>query len=204
MGLHASDTTELVLEDVEVADEQRLGEIDQGFFDTLRILDKGRIGIGAWSIGIGRAAFEAARRYAKERVQFDKPIAEFQADPAHAGRHGDRAGRRAPAGLAGGVDAGPGAEDHRGVVDRQVLRRARHHARLQRGGADSRRLRLHARVRRRALPARRQAGRDRRGDQRGPEDGHRARAARTEAARSVARTASSKIAGGRPGRGRRR
>ena len=79
MGLHASDTTELVLEDVEVPDAQRLGQIDQGFFDTLRILDKGRIGIGAWSIGIGRAAFEAARRYAKERVQFDKPIAEHQA-----------------------------------------------------------------------------------------------------------------------------
>jgi alkylation response protein AidB-like acyl-CoA dehydrogenase len=79
MGLHASDTTELVLEDVEIGDEQRLGEIDHGFFDTLRILDKGRIGIGAWSIGIGRAAFEAARRYAKDRVQFDKPIAEFQA-----------------------------------------------------------------------------------------------------------------------------
>jgi alkylation response protein AidB-like acyl-CoA dehydrogenase len=79
MGLHASDTTELVLEEVEVSDEQRLGEIDHGFFDTLRILDKGRIGIGAWSIGIGRAAFEQARRYAKDRVQFDKPIAEFQA-----------------------------------------------------------------------------------------------------------------------------
>jgi alkylation response protein AidB-like acyl-CoA dehydrogenase len=79
MGLHASDTTELVLEEVEVGDEQRLGEMDQGFFDTLKILDKGRIGIGAWSIGIGRAAFEAARRYAKERVQFEKPIAEFQA-----------------------------------------------------------------------------------------------------------------------------
>jgi alkylation response protein AidB-like acyl-CoA dehydrogenase len=79
MGLHASDTTELVLEEVEVDDAQRLGEIDQGFFDTLKILDKGRIGIGAWSIGIGRAAFEAARRYAKERVQFDKPIGEFQA-----------------------------------------------------------------------------------------------------------------------------
>jgi alkylation response protein AidB-like acyl-CoA dehydrogenase len=79
MGLHASDTTELVLEDVEVSDDQRLGEIDNGFFDTLKILDKGRIGIGAWSIGIGRAAFEAARRYAKERVQFGKPIAEFQA-----------------------------------------------------------------------------------------------------------------------------
>jgi alkylation response protein AidB-like acyl-CoA dehydrogenase len=79
MGLHASDTTELVLEEVEVGDEQRLGEVDHGFFDTLKVLDKGRIGIGAWSIGIGRAAFEAARKYAKERIQFDKPIAEFQA-----------------------------------------------------------------------------------------------------------------------------
>jgi alkylation response protein AidB-like acyl-CoA dehydrogenase len=79
MGLHASDTTELVFEDVEVPDDQRLGEIDSGFFDTLKILDKGRIGIGAWAVGIGRAAFEAATKYAKERVQFDKPIADFQA-----------------------------------------------------------------------------------------------------------------------------
>jgi alkylation response protein AidB-like acyl-CoA dehydrogenase len=79
MGLRASDTTELVLEDVTLGDEQRLGEIDKGFFDTLKVLDRGRIGIGAWSVGIGRAAFEAARRYAKERVQFDKPIGQFQA-----------------------------------------------------------------------------------------------------------------------------
>jgi alkylation response protein AidB-like acyl-CoA dehydrogenase len=79
MGLHASDTTELVFEDVEVPDEQRLGEIDQGFFDTLKILDKGRIGIGSWAVGIGRAALEASTKYAKDRVQFEKPIAQFQA-----------------------------------------------------------------------------------------------------------------------------
>jgi alkylation response protein AidB-like acyl-CoA dehydrogenase len=79
MGLHASDTTELVLEEVDLPDEQRLGAVDAGFFDTLTILDRGRIGIGAWAVGIGRAAFEAGRRYAKERVQFGKPIAEFQA-----------------------------------------------------------------------------------------------------------------------------
>ncbi|HEY6476470.1 MAG TPA: acyl-CoA dehydrogenase family protein [Polyangia bacterium] len=79
MGLRASDTTELVFEDVTVGDEQRLGEIDNGFFDTLKVLDKGRIGIGAWSVGIGRAAFEASRRYAKERGQFGKPLGDFQA-----------------------------------------------------------------------------------------------------------------------------
>jgi alkylation response protein AidB-like acyl-CoA dehydrogenase len=79
MGLHASDTTELVFEECEVPDEQRLGEIDHGFFDTLKILDKGRVGIGAWAVGIGRAALEASLKYAKERVQFDKPIADFQA-----------------------------------------------------------------------------------------------------------------------------
>jgi len=79
MGLHASDTTELILEDVVVPDEQRLGEIDQGFFDTLTVLDRGRIGIGAWAVGIGRGALEESRAYALARVQFGKPIAEFQA-----------------------------------------------------------------------------------------------------------------------------
>jgi alkylation response protein AidB-like acyl-CoA dehydrogenase len=79
MGLWASDTADVVIEEVVVPDAQRLGQLDSGFFDTGKVLDRGRIGIGAWAVGIGRAAFEAARTYAMQRVQFGRPISEFQA-----------------------------------------------------------------------------------------------------------------------------
>jgi alkylation response protein AidB-like acyl-CoA dehydrogenase len=79
MGLHASDTCEVVFEDVEVADENRLGELDAGFKDTLRILERGRITIGAMALGLGRGALEDALHYAKERNAFGRPIADFQA-----------------------------------------------------------------------------------------------------------------------------
>jgi alkylation response protein AidB-like acyl-CoA dehydrogenase len=62
-----------------VPDAQRLGPIDSGFVDTCKVLDRGRIGIGAWAVGIGRAALEAARTYATQRVQFGRPISDFQA-----------------------------------------------------------------------------------------------------------------------------
>jgi alkylation response protein AidB-like acyl-CoA dehydrogenase len=79
MGLHASDTAELILEDVRVSDEQRLGEVDHGFIDTLRILDKGRITIASMALGLGWGAYQAALAYSKERKQFGKPLCEFQA-----------------------------------------------------------------------------------------------------------------------------
>jgi alkylation response protein AidB-like acyl-CoA dehydrogenase len=79
MGMRSSDTAELVLEDVVVPDSARLGEVDSGFIDTLKILDGGRITIGALSVGLGRGALEEATRYAKERQAFGKPIAHFQA-----------------------------------------------------------------------------------------------------------------------------
>jgi alkylation response protein AidB-like acyl-CoA dehydrogenase len=79
LGLRASDTAELVLEDVEVADENRLGGVDEGFVTTLRILEKGRIGIASMAVGLGRGAVEEAAAYAKQRVQFGKPIAQLQA-----------------------------------------------------------------------------------------------------------------------------
>jgi alkylation response protein AidB-like acyl-CoA dehydrogenase len=79
LGMRSSDTVELSLEDVRVSDEQRLGELDHGFIDTLQILDKGRISIAALALGLGRGALELGIAYAKDRKQFDKPIADFQA-----------------------------------------------------------------------------------------------------------------------------
>lgn len=79
MGLHASDTAELSFVDVEVGDEQRLGELDRGFIDTLAILDRGRISIASMALGLGKGALDAATRYAKERVQFGRPLAANQA-----------------------------------------------------------------------------------------------------------------------------
>ncbi|HEU4384328.1 MAG TPA: acyl-CoA dehydrogenase family protein [Anaeromyxobacteraceae bacterium] len=79
LGMRSSDTAELHMEDVEVPDENRIGELDHGFLDTLQILDRGRITIGALAVGLARGAIEEARAYARERKAFGKPIAEFQA-----------------------------------------------------------------------------------------------------------------------------
>jgi len=79
LGMRSSDTAELVMEDVPVPDDHRIGEVDRGFVDTLQILDKGRITIGALSVGLGRGALEESIAYAKERKAFGKAISEFQA-----------------------------------------------------------------------------------------------------------------------------
>jgi alkylation response protein AidB-like acyl-CoA dehydrogenase len=79
LGVRSSDTSELILEDVRVPAENLLGREGNGFVDTLRILDRGRIGIAAWSLGIGQAALEASMKYASGRKQFGHAISEFQA-----------------------------------------------------------------------------------------------------------------------------
>ncbi len=78
MGLRASDTVEIHFEDCVVPAENLLGPEGSGFKEFLRTLSGGRIGIGALSLGIARAAYEAALRYVTQRKQFGKPIAEFQ------------------------------------------------------------------------------------------------------------------------------
>jgi alkylation response protein AidB-like acyl-CoA dehydrogenase len=79
LGMRASDTSEVVFQNCRIAGTQLLGEEGQGFINTLQVLDAGRIGIAALSVGLAQGAYEAARAYAKERRQFGQPIAAFQA-----------------------------------------------------------------------------------------------------------------------------
>jgi alkylation response protein AidB-like acyl-CoA dehydrogenase len=79
MGLRGSNTVPLEFENVRVKDSALLGQLNGGFKIAMMALDGGRIGISAQAIGIGRAALEASVQYARDRKQFDKPIAEFQA-----------------------------------------------------------------------------------------------------------------------------
>jgi hypothetical protein len=79
LGVRSSDTSELVFEDCRVPAANLLGQEGHGFLDSLRILDRGRIGIAAFSVGIAQASLEASIRYAKGRKQFGHAIAEFQA-----------------------------------------------------------------------------------------------------------------------------
>ncbi|MBF5040866.1 acyl-CoA dehydrogenase [Aggregicoccus sp. 17bor-14] len=78
LGMRSSDTAELIMENVEVPDSQRVGEVGQGFIDTLKILDRGRITIGALSVGLARGALEESVQYSKDRTAFGQPISEFQ------------------------------------------------------------------------------------------------------------------------------
>ncbi|HET7699701.1 MAG TPA: acyl-CoA dehydrogenase family protein [Candidatus Limnocylindria bacterium] len=78
MGLHASDTSQLILEDCRVGAADLIGTDGGAFADVKKVLDKGRIGIGALAIGLGRASVETATAYAKQRTQFGKALAEFQ------------------------------------------------------------------------------------------------------------------------------
>jgi alkylation response protein AidB-like acyl-CoA dehydrogenase len=79
LGLRASETASVIFEDCLVPDENRLGPEGLGFIQAMQILDGGRISIAALALGIAQGAYESALKYSKERQQFGKPIAEFQA-----------------------------------------------------------------------------------------------------------------------------
>jgi alkylation response protein AidB-like acyl-CoA dehydrogenase len=79
LGLHSSDTAEVVFDNVTVPARNLIGEVGMGYQQTLKVLESGRIGIAGFAIGIARGAMEDAAAYAKERRQFGKAIADFQA-----------------------------------------------------------------------------------------------------------------------------
>lgn len=79
LGMRASETAELVFDNCRISDAQRMGEIGEGFKQAMVVLDGGRISIAALALGMAKGAYEASVQYAKERHQFDQPIANFQA-----------------------------------------------------------------------------------------------------------------------------
>jgi alkylation response protein AidB-like acyl-CoA dehydrogenase len=78
LGMRASETTEIIFDNCMISDDQRLGNVGDGFHHALSILDGGRISIAALAIGIAKGAYEAAVKYSKERHQFNQPISNFQ------------------------------------------------------------------------------------------------------------------------------
>jgi alkylation response protein AidB-like acyl-CoA dehydrogenase len=78
LGMRASETAEMIFDNCRIPDTNRLGNIGEGFKQSLKVLDGGRISIASLSLGIAKGAYDAALKYSQERYQFDKPIASFQ------------------------------------------------------------------------------------------------------------------------------
>jgi alkylation response protein AidB-like acyl-CoA dehydrogenase len=78
LGMRASETAEMIFDNCRIPDTNRLGAVGEGFKQSMKVLDGGRISIAALSLGIAKGAYEASVQYAKERHQFDQPIANFQ------------------------------------------------------------------------------------------------------------------------------
>lgn len=78
LGMRASETAELIFDNCRIPDTNRLGEVGQGFIQAMKVLDGGRISIGALALGVAKGAYEASLKYSKERHQFGKPISDFQ------------------------------------------------------------------------------------------------------------------------------
>src|SRR5687768_10796061 len=78
LGMRASETAEMIFDNCRIPDANRLGEVGDGFKQSLKVLDGGRISIASLSLGIAKGAYEAALKYSQERQQFDQPISNFQ------------------------------------------------------------------------------------------------------------------------------
>ena len=156
LGQRASDTAQIMFEDVEIPEENLLGEENHGFKLAMMTLDRTRPGVAAMAVGIGRAAFEFARDYSKERVQFGVPIAMHQAIQFMIADMATKveAGRLLVVAVRGA--ARPGQAQHARRLAREALRRGLRDGDRDRRRAGLRRLRLHQGVPGREADARRE------------------------------------------------
>jgi len=151
MGLRASDTCDLILEECRIPADHLLGNEGDGFQIAMTGLDCGRIGIAAQSVGVAQAALDAAVRYVQEREQFGQKIAKFQGHPLDHCRHGHRDRGRAPTDALGGPNEGCRRKLHRPSVDGQTLRLRDGQPDYGPGAPTPRRLRFHQGIRRGTL-----------------------------------------------------
>ena len=173
LGLRASATGEVIFENCRLPASQLLGKKGEGFVDSLKILDGGRISIAALAIGMAQGAYDAALRYSKLRKQFGRPISEFQAIQYKL------------VDMAAALDASRLLNYRAGWMLDRGMRVTRESAMAklyaseaavryrQRSAADPRRLRFHQGLSRREVLSRRQALHHRRGHQRDPAPGDR-------------------------------
>ena len=176
LGMHSSETGELVFDGCRVPASSRLGGQKANLLALMKVLDHSRMYVASISLGLAQAAFDASCAYAKARKTFGKPIGQHQAIAFKLAR------------MATDIDAArllvqraadpprAGQALHEGGLDGEAVRHRDRGARHERGGADPRRLRLHDRAAGRALFPRRQGGHDLGGDLGDPAPPHRARA----------------------------
>ena len=140
LGMRASETTEVILQNCRVAATQLIGEEGQGFIQTLQVLDAGRIGIAALSVGLAQGAFEAAARYTAERKQFGRAISSFPSIQERLAQHQSQVEAARLLTYQRGVAEGSGPADDARVGDGEAVLERDCRPRRRRLGPAARRL----------------------------------------------------------------
>ncbi len=173
LGMRASATGEVLFSQCRLPASQLLGKQGEGFVDSLRILDGGRISIAALAIGLAQGAYEARSEVRKTPKAVRTIHLGISGDPGQAGQYGDFNRGRALAHLLGWLKEGCGQTGYQGIGDGKAFRIRDGRASGRPGFADSWRLRIHQRLSGREVLSRCEALHDRRGDQRNPAACHR-------------------------------